>query len=59
MPDANDIKRWTETIRRRYENYLKTSFYFKDPILQLTDEWDGYSVAYAVLLWRSGDFGCA
>ncbi len=38
MPDANDIKRWTETIRRRYENYLKTSFYFKDPILQLTGE---------------------
>ena len=34
MPDANDIKRWTETIRRRYENYLKTSFYFKDPILR-------------------------
>ena len=34
MPDANDIKRWTETISGRYENYLKTSFYFKDPILR-------------------------
>ncbi len=30
MPDANDIERWTEMIRQRYENYLKTSFYFKD-----------------------------
>ena len=34
MPDANEIGRWTETIRRRYENYLKTSFYFKDPSLR-------------------------
>ena len=34
MPDASDIARWTETIRRRYENYLKTSFFFKDPILR-------------------------
>ena len=34
MPDANDVERWTETIRRRYENYLKTSFFFKDSILR-------------------------
>ena len=34
MPDAKNIKRWTETISGRYENYLKTSFYFKDPILR-------------------------
>ena len=34
MPDANDIQRWTETISGRYENYLKTSFYFRDPILR-------------------------
>ena len=30
MPDANNIQRWTDTIRQRYENYLKTSFFFKD-----------------------------
>ena len=30
MPNANDIDRWMGTIRSRYENYLKTSFYFKD-----------------------------
>ena len=34
MPDTNDVERWTETIRRRYENYLKTSFYFKDRTLR-------------------------
>ena len=34
MPDATDIERWTDTIRRRYENYLKTSFYFKDADLR-------------------------
>ena len=36
MPEANDEKRWTETIRRRYENYLNTSFYFKDPTLRMS-----------------------
>ena len=30
MPDACDIRQWPETIRQRYENYLKTSFFFKD-----------------------------
>ena len=34
MPKIGDIDRWTETIRSRYENYLKTSFYFKDPELR-------------------------
>ena len=34
MPDANDIQRWPDKIRQRYENYLKTSFYFKDPDLR-------------------------
>ena len=30
MPDASDIKHWPERIRQRYENYLRTSFFFKD-----------------------------
>ena len=30
MPNARDIGKWAETIRQRYENYLKTSFFFKD-----------------------------
>ena len=34
MSDANDIRQWPESIRQRYENYLKTSFYFKDPNLR-------------------------
>ena len=34
MPNPNDIQRWLERIRQRYENYLKTSFYFKDPDLR-------------------------
>ncbi len=34
MSDANDIRQWPEKIRQRYENYLKTSFYFKDPSLR-------------------------
>ncbi len=34
MPETQDIDRWMNTIRRRYENYLKTSFYFKDPNLR-------------------------
>lgn len=34
MTDANDIRQWPENIRQRYENYLKTSFYFKDPSLR-------------------------
>lgn len=34
MPETHDVKGWIETIRSRYENYLKTSFYFKDPDLR-------------------------
>ena len=35
MPDAGDIQScWPEKIRQRYENYLKTSFFFKDPKLR-------------------------
>ena len=34
MTEANDIRQWPERIRQRYENYLKTSFYFKDPSLR-------------------------
>ena len=34
MPEAKHIGRWMDTIRRRYENYLRTSFYFKDPELR-------------------------
>ena len=34
MTDINDIRQWPESIRQRYENYLKTSFYFKDPSLR-------------------------
>ncbi len=34
MPGANDIEQWPEQIRQRYENYLRTSFFFKDPSLR-------------------------
>ena len=34
MSDAYNIREWPERIRQRYENYLKTSFYFKDPSLR-------------------------
>ena len=33
MSDIN-IQDWPEKIRQRYENYLKTSFFFKDPDLR-------------------------
>ena len=33
MPDLH-IKDWPDWIRQRYENYLKTSFYFKEPHLR-------------------------
>ena len=29
-----DIRDWPESIRQRYENYLKTSFFFKEPLLR-------------------------
>ena len=34
MPDTCDIQRWLDKIRQRYENYLKTSFFFKEPGLR-------------------------
>ena len=34
MPEESDIKQWMQTIRHRYQNYLQTSFYFKDPALR-------------------------
>ena len=33
MPDI-DVRDWPERIRQRYENYLKTSFFFKEPHLR-------------------------
>ena len=33
MPEAH-VKDWPEKIRQRYENYLRTSFYFMDPNLR-------------------------
>ena len=35
MPDT-DIRDWPERIRQRYENYLKTSFFFKEPLLRMS-----------------------
>lgn len=37
MADIN-IQDWPESIRRRYENYLKTSFFFKDRQLRASFE---------------------
>ena len=34
MPDEHAMGSWPERIRQRYENYLKTSFFFKDPGLR-------------------------
>ena len=34
MPDASDIQQWPDKVRQRYENYLKTSFFFKEPELR-------------------------
>ena len=34
MPDTDDIQKWPEKVRQRYENYLKTSFFFKVPELR-------------------------
>lgn len=36
MPETSDIQCWPEKIRQRYENYLKTSFFFKDPALRVS-----------------------
>ena len=34
MPKAEQVGQWIDTIRSRYENYLKTSFFFKDRSLR-------------------------
>ena len=34
MPSESEIQKWHDEIRTRYENYLKTSFYFKDTSLR-------------------------
>lgn len=34
MSEMDDVKRWPEEIRRRYESYLKTSFFFREPELR-------------------------
>ena len=30
----SDVADWPDKIRQRYENYLRTSFFFKDPVLR-------------------------
>ncbi len=34
MSETSDIGHWPDKIRQRYENYLRTSFFFKDPALR-------------------------
>ncbi|TGG84447.1 MAG: DEAD/DEAH box helicase, partial [Aphanocapsa feldmannii 288cV] len=34
MPHANEVQQWKDTIQQRYENYLKTSFFFKNSTLR-------------------------
>ena len=34
MADAHDMASWPERIRQRYESYLRTSFFFRDPVLR-------------------------
>ena len=34
MPKSNEIDNWVDHIENRYVNYLKSSFYFKDPHLR-------------------------
>ena len=38
MSEPTDLRDWPERIRQRYENYLKTSFFFKDPLLRASFE---------------------
>ncbi len=38
MPYRDDVRLWPEKIRQRYENYLKTSFFFKDAGLRASFE---------------------
>ena len=34
MHNGDDLHAWTERVRQRYENYLQTSFFFRDPALR-------------------------
>ena len=34
MDEGNDLRAWTEKVRQRYENYLRTSFFFREPALR-------------------------
>ena len=36
--DRVEIEYWPTSIRQRYENYLKTSFFFKEPLLRASFE---------------------
>ena len=38
MPQADKIEEWRDLLRRRYESYLKTTFYFKDTRLRQSFE---------------------
>ena len=48
MTRDNDVRDWPEKIRQRYENYLKTSFFFKEP--QLRDSFEAALRAESSLL---------
>ena len=34
MNNGEDLSAWTEKVRERYENYLRTSFFFREPALR-------------------------
>ena len=34
MNKGDDLHAWTEKVRQRYENYLQTSFFFREPALR-------------------------
>lgn len=34
MLDSSDIQGWSEKVRQRYESYLRTSFFFREPALR-------------------------
>lgn len=34
MNKGNDVRGWTEKVRQRYETYLRTSFFFREPALR-------------------------
>ena len=38
MPDKEEVNDWIDKIQRRYESYLKTSFFFREPELRKSFE---------------------